>query len=248
MFNGFSQEALDFLLGIKLNNNKEWFEERKKIYTEKVYEPLKALGEEIYAPFSDTDDMMYKVGRIYRDESFPPYLHYRDTLWIYVRYNAYYWNRTPTLYFELSSEGAEFGFRISKPEAAVMERFRAQLSEDCEPFLKMIDTLENDFGVAIGGDEYKRLKPCSVPEAERFFKKKGLSAFVKVNSPEELFSHALADHVNELFQGLIPLNDYFHEIVTVEALSKELLKEEVKTTEPEPETNMVKAPDVEFMW
>ena len=73
MFEGFSKEALDFLLGIKFNNNKEWFEERKNIYTDKVYEPLKALGEEIYAPFSETEGMIYKVGRIYRDEKFPPY-------------------------------------------------------------------------------------------------------------------------------------------------------------------------------
>lgn len=248
MFSGFSQEALDFLLGIKMNNNKQWFEEHKKTYTEKIYEPLKALGEEIYRPFSDNEDMMYKVGRIYRDDSFPPYLHYRDTLWIYVRYNAVYWNKTPTLFFELSPEGAEFGFRISKPDAAVMERFRAELSEDCKPFLKMIDTLERDFGVTIGGDEYKRLKPCSVPEAEKFFRKKGLSASVKVNSPEILFSHALADRINELFQGLIPLNDYFHEIVEIEETAKALLKANTVPSEPEPETSMVKAPDVEFMW
>ena len=58
MFEGFSKEALDFLLGIKFNNNKEWFEERKNIYTDKVYEPLKALGEEIYAPFSETAAVM----------------------------------------------------------------------------------------------------------------------------------------------------------------------------------------------
>ena len=85
MFQGFSHEALDFLLGIRFNNDKEWFEPRKKIYTEKVYEPMKALAEEIYAPFEKTG-MICKAGRIYRDEKFPPYLHYRDTTWIYVRY------------------------------------------------------------------------------------------------------------------------------------------------------------------
>jgi len=43
-----------------------------------------------------------------------------------------------------------------------------------------------------------------------------------------------------------PLNDYFHEIVEMEELAKALLKEE--RSQPEPEINMVKAPDVEFMW
>ena len=248
MFQGFSQEALDFLLGIRLNNDREWFEPRKKIYTEKIFEPMKELGQEIFKPFEDNEDMVCKVGRIYRDEHFPPYLHYRDVLWIYVRYDAYYWNRTPTLYFELSPEGAEFGFRISKPEAAVMERFRAQLSEDADPFLKMAENLERDFGLTFGGDEYKRKKPCSVPEAEKFFLKKGLSAYVKVTDRKELFSRKLREHIDRVFQALVPLNDYFHEIVEIEAIAKALEKE----SEPEPEEvsiiDRVKAPDVDFMW
>ena len=246
MFEGFSQEALDFLLGIKLNNNKEWFEPRKQIYTDKIFEPMKALGEELFAPFSETEGMMYKVGRIYRDENFPPYLHYRDTMWIYVRYEAWYWNKTPTLYFELSPEGAEFGFRIAKPEAAVMERFRSQLSEDCKPFLNMIDELEKKFGLTVGGEEYKRKKPCNVPEAERFFLKKGLSVYTKVSDMKELCSHALAEHAAEVFSQVTPLNDFFHELVEIEELAKALAKEDIP--QPEPEVNMVKAPDVEFMW
>lgn len=246
MFKGFSQEALEFLLGIRHNNNREWFEARKSIYTEKVYEPMKALGEELFAPFSGIDGMVYKVGRIYRDESMAPYLHYRDTMWIYVRYDAWYWSKTPTLYFELSPEGAEFGFRISKPEAGVMERFRSQLAEDPESFLGMVAELEKSCGITIGGDEYKRRKPCSVPEAERFFLKKGLSAYVRVASPEELFSRKIAEHTAEAFKSLQPLNDFFHEIVEIHELSKQLLKE--GKTAPEPEIKMVKAPEVDFMW
>jgi len=162
MFQGFSQEALDFLLGIRLNNSKEWFEPRKSIYTEKIFEPMKALAEELFVPFQDTEGMMYKAGRIYRDANFPPYLHYRDTMWIYVRYDAWYWNKTPTLFFELSPEGAEYGFRIEKPEASVMERFRSQLSEDHEPFINMVNEVVEKFGLTIGGEEYKRKKPCNV--------------------------------------------------------------------------------------
>ena len=248
MFEGFSQEALEFLLGIRHNNNKEWFEPRKAIYTEKIYEPMKTLGEELFAPFSDIDGMMYKVGRIYRDENFAPYLHYRDTMWIYVRYDAWYWSKTPTLYFELSHEGAEFGFRISKPEAAVMERFRSQLSEDSKPFLDMISELEEKYGLTVGGDEYKRKKPCNVPEAERFFLKKGLSVYAKVSDPDELFSRKVAEHTAEVFKAVQPVNDYFHEIVEIEELAKAIEKEGKLQAQQEPEINMVKAPDVEFMW
>ena len=250
MFNGFSQEALEFLLDIRHNNNKEWFEPRKAIYTEKIFEPMKALGEELFAPFSDIDGMMYKVGRIYRDENFAPYLHYRDTMWIYVRYDALYWNKTPTLYFELSPEGAEFGFRISKPEAAVMERFRSGLIEDPEFFLNLVEEVVEKFGLTLGGDEYKRKKPCPLLKLETYFVKKGLSLFIKVGDPDELFSRRIAEHVLAVFNAIQPINDYFHEIVEVEELAKAVLREEKEQqlSQLEPEINMVKASNIEFMW
>lgn len=243
MFEGFSQEALDFLLGIRFNNDREWFEPRKSIYTEKVYEPMKALADEIYAPFADTG-MIYKAGRIYRDEKFPPYLHYRDTMWIYVRYEAFWWNKTPTLYFELSPEGAEFGFRIKTPDAAVMERFRSMLAEDGDDFFSLAKKLKKK-GISFGGDEYKRPKKCPLPEAEEFYRKKGLSAYVKVGDIAELSSPELAKHVINTFRDVMPLNDMFHEIVEVEELAKALIKESA-VSEPEPE--IVKAPKTEFMW
>jgi len=248
MFEGFSQEALEFLLGIRHNNNKDWFEPRKAVYTQKIFEPMKALGEELFEPFSHIDGMMYKVGRIYRDENFAPYLHYRDTMWIYVRYDAWYWNKTPTLYFELSPEGAEFGFRISKPEAAVMERFRSGLLEEPEPFLNMVDEFVEKYGLTLGGDEYKRKKSCSVPGLEKYFVKKGLSIYTKVSGSEELFSRKIAEHAVEVFKVLQPVNDYFHEIVEIEELAKAIEKEDKLQSEPGSEIRMVKAPDVEFMW
>lgn len=38
-FAGFSPETFDFLWGIRLNNNKEWFAEHKKDYVDRLYEP-----------------------------------------------------------------------------------------------------------------------------------------------------------------------------------------------------------------
>ena len=247
MFEGFSQEALEFLLGIRHNNNKDWFEPRKKIYTEKIFEPMKALGEELFAPFADIDGMMYKVGRIYRDENFAPYLHYRDTMWIYVRYDAWYWNKTPTLYFELSPEGAEFGFRISKPEAAVMERFRSQLADDAEPFLNMISELVENYGLTVGGDEYKRKKPCSAPETEELWQKKSLTVHKKLETPEEIFSPELPEKVIDAFRQVMPFNDLFHDLVEIQEAA-DLLEKAAMEAAAEPAPEIVKAPDTEFMW
>lgn len=245
MFRGFTQEALDFLMGIRLNNSKEWFEPRKKIYIEHVYEPMKAFGEEIYKPFADTG-MTLKTCRIYRDTTFPPHLHYRDSMWSCVRYPAVFWNKAPVLYFELSPEGADFGFGIVSPSAKVMERFRAQIAETPEELMKLVKKLRRN-GFIVEGEEYKRKKPCSVPEAEEFWQKKALTAHIRLQKPEEIFSPELPERVIKAFRQVMPLNDLFHELVEIQNAVDLLEKAAAdKTADTVPET--VKAPDTEFMW
>ena len=246
MFEGFSKEAFDFLFDIRINNNKEWFEPRKKIYTQHIYEPLKALTDEIFKPFENTG-MISKTGRIYRDESYPPYLHYRDTLWIYIRYNAWDWSKTPTLYFEISPEGAEFGFRISKPVAAVMKHFRGDIADNPEYFTELIQMLR-DNNIEIGGEEYKRKKKCTVPEAEELFLKKGLSAYRKITDLSELNKPELAEEIIEVFRLTMPLNDYFHGVVNKVEADKIREKLEMLSVDDSADLSGVKAPDVEFMW
>ena len=246
MFSGFSRETFQFLLDIRNNNNKEFFEAHKQIYLDFVYEPMKALGEDISAPFADSG-MIHKTGRIYRDAGFPPFLHYRDNMYFYMLYPAMYWSKSPVLYFELSPEGADFGFRISKPEAAVMERFRADLAESPEGFLKLMKKLKRA-GLEVGGEEYKRIKPGSTKDTEEYYRKKGLSVSMTVTDPEKLCSPDLAKTVIKVFRQVMPVNDMFHELVTLQAQAKALEKEAEITAEPEPEIKMVKAPEVDFMW
>ena len=51
MFEGFSPETFDFLWGIRMNNNREWFLAHKKQYVDTLYEPMKALGKALFQPF-----------------------------------------------------------------------------------------------------------------------------------------------------------------------------------------------------
>ena len=56
-FTGFSPETFDFLWGIRMNNNREWFEAHKQDYLETLYRPMQALGEALYAPFREVPGM-----------------------------------------------------------------------------------------------------------------------------------------------------------------------------------------------
>ena len=69
MFEGFSPETVDFLWGIRMNNNKEWFTEHKKDYVNHLYEPMKALGKDLFQYFMDRPGNVLKVSRmLYPDD------------------------------------------------------------------------------------------------------------------------------------------------------------------------------------
>ena len=47
MFNGFSQAAVDFMWGIRFNNNREWFQAHKPEYLTSFYQPMTELADEL---------------------------------------------------------------------------------------------------------------------------------------------------------------------------------------------------------
>ena len=242
MFIGFSKEAFDFMNCIRLSGSKEWFEEHKKIYLDCVFHPMKELSGEVFEPFKDIKGMMCRACRIYSDPNFPPYRSYRDKMWIIMKHETYDWSKTPSLFFELSAEGAVFGLKLTHPAAAVMEKFRQRTVTDGGEFIKLAESLESS-GYTIGGDEYKRPKPCDNASAERFFKKKSLVITRSVPLGDELlYSPKLAEAVIETFKKLLPINEMFEEFVS------QALKEKAESKAAAYEPELPKAPTADFMW
>ena len=48
MFQGYTQETVDFMWGIRFNNERNWFLAHKDIYLTQLSQPMKELGSEIY--------------------------------------------------------------------------------------------------------------------------------------------------------------------------------------------------------
>ena len=135
MFTGFTPETIDFLWGIRMNNNREWFLEHKSQYTSTLYEPMKALGQELFQPFLSRSGDVLKVSRIYRDARLHHAEPYKESLWICIRKDVEWWAENPCLYFEIRPEGVSYGFTLWKPKAATMEAFRRRLAAQPEEFL-----------------------------------------------------------------------------------------------------------------
>lgn len=51
MFEGFDRSAIDFLWGIRLNNDKNWYETHKDEYRQNLAKPMKSLCDELFCDF-----------------------------------------------------------------------------------------------------------------------------------------------------------------------------------------------------
>ncbi|MHA1909130.1 MAG: DUF2461 family protein, partial [Candidatus Thorarchaeota archaeon] len=53
-FEGFPKEGLDFIKNLKQNNNREWFNANKSVYTESVLAPAQSFVESLGEKLSKT--------------------------------------------------------------------------------------------------------------------------------------------------------------------------------------------------
>ena len=211
MFTGFTPETIDFLWGIRMNNNREWFSLNKKQYVDTLYEPMKALGKELFEPFLDSPGNIVKVSRIYRDMRMHPPEPYKDSLWICIRQDVEWWGENPCLYFEINPEGVDYGFFIWKPRTAAMEDFRRHITAYPDEFLNLIKTTEDAVGQKIYADCYKRPKATDNPDLAPFFAwKDKIGCTRHIDPGEGMFGPELKEEVADFFAKLTPLYDYFN--------------------------------------
>ena len=212
MFMGYSPETVDFLWGIRLNNNREWFLEHKKDYVKYLYEPTKALGKELFQPFIEKSGELLKVSRIYRDARMHHPVPYKESLWICIRQDVEWWAENPCLYFEINPEGIDYGFFFYHPRPAVMKDFRRRIAAKPDEFLSIIHQVEESTGLAIYAEEYKRPEGCENPDLARFYLWKGkIGCTVHEDFSDDTFGPELADRVRDFLTKLIPLYDYFNQ-------------------------------------
>ena len=210
MFEGFTPETVDFLWGIRMNNNREWFTDHKKEYVNYLYEPMKALGKDLFVPFLERPGNLLKVSRIYRDARMHHPVPYKESLWICIRRDVEWWAENPCLYFEICPEGVSYGLIWWHPKTAMLEDFRKEIAARPGEFLKLIADTEKATGVPVTAESYKRAKEAPIPELAPYYGWKGKIACV-VDEPvsEGMFGPELGVRARAFLEKLIPLYEYF---------------------------------------
>lgn len=212
MFEGFTPETVDFLWGIRMNNNREWFTQHKKDYVNTLYEPMKALGKDLYEPFMDRPGNLLKVSRIYRDARMHPPEPYKESLWICIRRDVDWWAENPCLYFEITPDGVSYGFFYWKPRTATLEQMRKLWAEQPREILALLRETEEKTGVPVRAELYKRPKEAPIPELKDLYAWRGQIGCV-IHEPvsPEMFGPELGTRVKDFLTKLIPLYEYFNQ-------------------------------------
>lgn len=214
MFNGFTDATVDFMWGIRFNNEKPWFEAHKEIYLKEFYEPMRALGGEMYdfiAAERPDYGLVCRVARIYRDAR---RLHgrgpYKDNLWFSIERPAELWSANTCFFFGLHPEGWSYGMGYWMPKPATMAKLRRRIDRDPGPMEELMRTFNAQSEFVLDAEQYK--KPRSVPPSELvapWYQARSFSLTHEDQLTDEIFCRGVVERMKEGFKFLLPYYDYF---------------------------------------
>ena len=213
MFTGFRPETIDFLWGIRFNNNREWFLAHKQEYLDYLYNPMKELGSAAFEPLSAIPGLELHVSRIYRDARYAHGVPYKDSLWLSIRHDSAYWAEAPILYFDLHPDYYGYGAAVVAPRADALQRYRDRIAGNPVAFLRLLADMKKATGFELTGREYSRKKPCPDPRLAPYYNLRELMLLTDPPISDELFHPELADTVAETLKKLLPFYNFCRDFI-----------------------------------
>ena len=212
MFQGFSNETVDFMWGIRFNNEKGWFEAHKDQYKTCFYNPLRELAGTVYEAVDGRYPelgLVNKVSRIYRDAR---RLHgqgpYKDRLWFSMERPSEDWTGDPVFWFELAPEGYTYGLGYYYARPITMAKFRRRLDTNPKPFEKLVRAFNRQDVFTLDGVDYKRPKGETTPLLAPWYNKKGFNLSAGGENGGVLFTPRLPELLIQGYDSLVPFYRY----------------------------------------
>jgi len=142
----FTQASFDFLKNLDRNNNREWFNDHKQEYEDKVRGPaldfIADIGDDLYNISPHFLAMPKKVGgslmRVYRDVRFGKDKRpFKTNIGIQFRHELGKDIHAPGFYLHLEPDECFVGVGIWRPDALALGKIRTAISENGQTWLKV---------------------------------------------------------------------------------------------------------------
>lgn len=217
MFEGFSQEAVDFLWDLRFNNQRDWFRPRRDTYMRLVDAPLRELAVQTEIAMAEAYpklELDLKVARVYRDArrlyNGGPY---RDTLWFSLRKLRESEGSTPCFYFEIAPDFYGIGMGCYDPTPTTMAKLRTRIDRDPKPMERLARKLAKQSEFVLMGQEYKRPKGDPGELLAPWYNRRQLTIAAERECGDLLFTPELGRQVLVGFRFLMPFYQYLREVV-----------------------------------
>lgn len=213
MFQGFTEDALTFFAALRMNNNREFFEENRAVYEGSVRAPLVALAEALAPTVTKIDPQLdprpaRTVSRIHRDLRFRhDKTPYRDYMWIGFRRVGEARMETCGFYFDMSDTSVNWGCGYYNMQPETMQNLRRKLREEPKRILKILQEPGFAKTYEVKGDAYVRQHqpPEGMdPLLGEMYRKKSVYAEHHLEDMNLLFTPELADRIAEDYKVLAP--------------------------------------------
>lgn len=212
-FQGFSPQTYDFLMALRFNNSKSYFEAHRETYEQSLLQPMRDLAFDlashmlaIDAQFDARPVIGGAISRIYRDarrvRGGPPC---RDYMWL--GYRRRHDDNKLGFFFDIDPEGCSVGMGIFETYAGYMKTMRTFIQKNAGQYKDAWHALEQG-GFAMRGPEFIRPPLTSKdPEVAAILHKRTFH-FTKAVPMDVAFSPQLSDYLCAEFSVLQIMYDF----------------------------------------
>jgi uncharacterized protein (TIGR02453 family) len=215
------KSSLDFLLQLKENNNKPWFDANKPKYLNELNH-IEAFADALLHELSKTDVLETSSGkksvyRIYRDIRFSKDKTPFKTFWggSFTRATK---ERRGGYYFHLEQGNSFFAGGFWGPNAADLKRIRSEFAHDPETFQKILNSKSfvNTFG-SLQGEQLKTApKGFDVNHKAIDLLRYKQFLIIKRFTDQEVLSPLFLEQALETCKNMRPFFDYMSEVLTTD--------------------------------
>ena len=214
MFQGFTQDAIDFLMDIRMNNNQTFYEANRERYEKHVKAPLRALCEEM-APIVQMIDSRLDtrpgrtMSRIRRDTRYTKDKSpFRDHVWLGWRYPGESRSEGFGMYWGFGPDWLSWGCGCYATDKPLMDALRLHIRRHPDEVREALLSPALARYVMYGEDYKKIVVPDDVPDDLRHvYVKKGFGLDRNGGEAEwrQLHTHEMADVLARELAAMAPL-------------------------------------------